>query len=201
MCIIVERFTGGEGKAVEDGQIVELYWARSERAIAETDARYGKYCCSIAYNILSSTEDSAECVNDTWLAAWRSMPPKRPSCLAAFLGRLTRNLALNRWRSRRAEKRGGGQLTLALEELGGCAGARNEMEDVEVRTLIVSVLDRFLASLPKRDRMVFVRRYWYFSPVAEIAKDYGLSQSNVKMILSRGRDRLRQALEREGVSV
>lgn len=186
---------------MEDEQIIELYWSRSERAVAETDARYGKYCYAIAYNVLSSKEDSAECVNDTWLGAWRSMPPKRPSCLAAFLGRLTRNLALNRWRSRRAEKRGGGQLTLALEELGECAAARNEVENVEDRALIVSVLDRFLASLPKRDRMVFVRRYWYFSPVAEIAKDYGLSQSNVKMSLSRGRDRLRQALEREGVPV
>lgn len=186
---------------MEDEQIIELFWARSERAIAEADARYGKYCCTIAYNILSSMEDSAECVNDTWLSAWRSMPPKRPSCLSAFLGKLTRNLALNRYRSRRADKRGGGQLTLALEELGECAGAQNEMEGVEDRALIVSVLDRFLASLSKRDRMVFVRRYWYFSPVAEIAKDYGLSQSNVKMILSRGRNKLRQALEQEGVRV
>lgn len=101
---------------MEDGQIIELYWSRSERAIVETDARYGKYCYAIAYNILSSTEDSAECVNDTWLGAWRSMPPKRPSCLAAFLGRLTRNLALNRWRSRRAEKRGGGRCG------GACGG-------------------------------------------------------------------------------
>lgn len=201
MCMIVEAFTGEGADAMEDEQIIELFWSRSERAIAETDARYGKYCYAIAYNILSSTEDSAECVNDTWLGAWRSMPPKRPSCLAAFLGKLTRNLALNRYRSRRAEKRGGGQLTLALDELGECASAQNEMEGVEDRALIVSVLDRFLASLPERDRMVFVRRYWYFSPVAEIAKDCGLSQSNVKMILSRGRDRLRQALEREGVAV
>lgn len=186
---------------MEDEQIVELFWARSERAIAEADARYGKYCYSIAYNILYSTEDSAECVNDTWLNAWKAMPPRRPSCLSAFLGKLTRNLALNRYKRLRADKRGAGQLPLALEELGECAAARNEMEGVEDRALIVSVLDRFLASLPKRDRMVFVRRYWYVSSVAEIAEDYGLSQSNVKMILSRGRNRLRQALEQEGVRV
>lgn len=186
---------------MEDAQIVELFWARSERAIAEAEARYGKYCWSIAYNILTSTEDSAECVNGTWLNAWKAMPPKRPSCLSAFLGKLTRNLALNRYKRLRADKRGAGQLTLALEELGECIPVRNEMEGVEDRALIVSVLDRFLASLSKRDRMVFVRRYWYVSSVAEIAGDYGLSQSNVKMILARGRDRLRQALEQEGVRV
>lgn len=186
---------------MEDEQIIELFWARSERAIAEAEAQYGKYCWSIAYSILSSAEDSAECVNDTWLNAWKAMPPKRPSCLAAFLGKLTRNLALNRYKRLRADKRGAGQLTLALEELGECVPARTEMEGVEDRALIVSVLDRFLASLSKRDRMVFVRRYWYVSSVAEIAGDYGLSQSNVKMILSRGRNRLRQALEQEGVRV
>ena len=92
---------------MEDAQIVELFWSRSEQAITEADMRYGKYCRTIAYNILQSPEDSAECVNDTWLSAWKSIPPKRPSCLAAFLGKLTRNLSLNRWRSRRAEKRGG----------------------------------------------------------------------------------------------
>lgn len=186
---------------MEDTRIIELFWARSENAIAEADARHGKYCRAIAYNILQSREDTEECVNDTWMNAWEAMPPRRPSCLSAFLGKLTRNLALNRYRRRQAEKRGGGQLPLALEELGQCASAPDEMEGVEDRELITAVLNGFLASLSRRDRMVFVRRYWYFSSVAEIAGAYGLSQSNVKMILSRGREKLRKALEREGVAV
>lgn len=187
---------------MEDAQIIELFWARSENAIAEADARHGKYCRAVAYNILRSREDSEECVNDTWMNAWESMPPRRPSCLSAFLGKLTRNLALNRYKLLRADKRGGGQVTLALEELGECAAStRSEAEGVEDRELITAVLDDFLASLPRRDRMVFVRRYWYFSSVAEIAEDYRLGESNVKMILSRSREKLRRALEKEGVSV
>ena len=186
---------------MEDGQIIDLFWARSERAIAEADARHGKYCRAIAFNILRSPEDAEECVNDTWLNAWEAMPPRRPGCLAAFLGKITRNLALNRYKLLRADKRGGGQAALALDELGNWAAPRTEAEDVENRELIVSVLDRFLTALSKRDRMVFVRRYWYFSPVAEIAGEYHLSQSNVKMILARSRDKLRQALEQEGVPV
>lgn len=186
---------------MEDAQIIELFWARSENAIAEADARHGKYCRTVAYNILRSPEDAEECVNDTWMNAWQAMPPRRPSCLSAFLGKLTRNLALNRYRSLRADKRGGGQVPLALDELGECAAPRVEAEDVEDRELIASVLNGFLASLSQRDRMVFVRRYWYLSPVAEIAREYRLSESNVKMILSRARGRLKQALEQEGVSV
>ena len=186
---------------MEDAQIIDLFWARSERAIAEADARHGRYCRAIAFSILRSPEDSEECVNDTWLRAWEAMPPKRPGCLSAFLGKLTRNLALNRYRRLRADKRGGGQVPLALEELGECAAAQSGMEGVEDRALILSVLDGFLASLSQRDRMVFLRRYWYFSPVAEIAGDYRLSQSNVKMILARSRKKLKAALEREGVQV
>ena len=186
---------------MEDAQIIELFWARSENAIAEADARHGKYCRAIAYSILQSPEDAEECVNDTWMNAWGAMPPRRPDCLPAFLGKLTRNLALNRYRRRRADKRGGGQVPLALEELGECAAAPSGMEGVEDRELIVSVLNGFLDALPRRDRMVFLRRYWYFSSVAEIAGEYGLSQSNVKMILSRGRGKLKKALEKEGVRV
>lgn len=186
---------------MEDAGIIELFWARSENAIAEADARHGKYCRAIAYNILQSREDTEECVNDTWWKAWEAMPPKRPNCLASFLGKLTRNLALNRYKLRRTDKRGGGRPLLALEELGECAAAPGEMEGVEDRELIVSVLNSFLASLPRRDRMVFVRRYWYFSSVDEIAGEYGLSESNVKVILHRGREKLRKALEREGVQV
>lgn len=186
---------------MEDAGIIELFWARSENAIAEADARHGKYCRAIAYNILQSREDTEECVNDTWWKAWEAMPPKRPNCLASFLGKLTRNLALNRYKLRRADKRGGGRPPLALEELGECAAAPGGMEGVEDRALITAVLNGFLAALPRRDRMVFVRRYWYFSPVDEIAGEYGLSESNVKVILHRGREKLRKALEREGVRV
>jgi len=186
---------------VEDAEIIELYWLRSEIAISATAEKHGAYCRYIAFNILQNTEDSEECVNDTYWKAWESMPPHRPNCLSTFLGKITRNLSLNRYRHNTAAKRGGGQLTLALEELGECASSQPDLERLEDSDLIVRTLNRFLASLPKRDRMVFVRRYWYFSSAGEIAREYGLSQSNVKVILSRTRTKLKTALEQEGVAV
>ncbi|MCM1217175.1 MAG: sigma-70 family RNA polymerase sigma factor [Roseburia sp.] len=184
---------------MEDEQIIELFWRRSENAITETSKKHGAYCTYIAFNILQNIQDSEECVNDTWLKAWQSMPPRRPSRLPAFLGKITRNLSLNRYKANTADKRGGGQLTLAYEELSECVRGNQDMEHLEERELIVAVLNKFLAALSKRDRQVFVRRYWYFSPVDEIAREYGLSRSNAKMILSRTRAKLKAALEQEGI--
>lgn len=181
---------------MEDNHIIDLYWQRSEDAIIQTARKYGAYCRNIAWNILCSSEDAEECVNDTYLRAWDTIPPRRPSVLQTYLGKLTRNLSLDRWRRNHAQKRDGGVL-LALEELEACVpwGNGNMSEDLTIR----DALNRFLGSLSREHRKVFLRRYWYLSPVKEIAEDYGISESKVKMILLRTREKLRARLESEGI--
>lgn len=186
---------------MEDNQIVDLYWARSENAISETERKYGRYCHYIAYNILHSDEDSEECVNDTYLNAWNAMPDKQPSRLAAFLGTITRNLALKRWERYNAEKRGSGQVMLALDELQECVPATNNENQIVDDLVLAEVFNRFLASLPKEKRKIFMRRYWYLSPVAEIAENYSISESKVKMSLLRTRNELKLVLEKEGIDL
>lgn len=184
---------------MEDRRIVDLYWARSEHAISETEIKYGRYCYYIAHNILHNNEDSEECVNDTYLNAWNAMPDKRPSKLSTFLGKITRNLSLNRWELYHAEKRGSGQIPLALEELHECIPSHNSADRIVDDMALAEILNRFLAALPKEKRMIFMRRYWYLNSIAEIAADYSMSESKVKMSLLRSRNALKQALEKEGV--
>lgn len=184
-----------------DEAIVELYWNREERAIEESARHYGRYCHRIAKNILYSEEDSEECVNDTWLRAWDSIPPHRPSLFRAFLGKLCRNLALNRYEFLRAEKRGGGELPLALDELSDCIGRASEMERLPDRMLLMDCLNRFLAQEEETSRRIFLRRYWYLCPVREIAEELGYTESKVKMSLLRARKRLRTLLEKEEITV
>lgn len=184
---------------MDDGQIVDLYWARSETAISETANKYSKYCHTIAYNILHSNEDAEECVNDTYMRAWGAMPTQRPNRLSAFLGKITRNLSLNRYEKYSAEKRGMGQLPLALDELHDCIPAANSVEQAIDDTLLVEIFNSFLASLPTEKRKVFMRRYWYLSPIKEIALDYSISESKTKMTLLRLRNELKYILEKEGV--
>lgn len=186
---------------MDDSKIIELYQDRSEQAISETSRKYGKYCHCIAYNILHNAEDSEECVNDTYLRAWNSIPPKRPNRLQSFLGKITRNLSLNRWEMLSAEKRGAGQVPLVLEELAECIPAGENVEQLAEDTVIRNALDRFLEELPEETRKLFVRRYWYLSPVKEIAADYGFSESKVTVTLFRTREKLRTVLEKEGISL
>ena len=184
---------------MDDSRIVELYWRRSGDAIAETSRKYGGYCYAIAYNLLSSVRDAEECVNDTWLGAWNAIPDNRPQYLAPFLGKIARRLAFNRFRADRAEKRGGGELPLVLEELGGCVpavpSAAQAVEDGELEAEI----NRFLHALPPRDCDVFLRRYWYGESLAEITGRYGLKLNTVKTSLYRTREKLRVYLEKEGI--
>lgn len=183
---------------MDDQAIIDLYFDRSERAISETALKYGNYCFSIAFNILADKEDSEESVNDTYMAAWNNIPPRLPSVLATFLGKITRNISLNRWKSLRAYKRGGGEVTLALDELAGCiAGGDDPAESVEKKELLRSV-NRFLAGLPETERKVFVCRYWYLDPIQTIADRLGWSQSKVTSMLHRTRGKLRKHLEKEG---
>lgn len=184
---------------MDDQTIVSLYWARSDRAIAETQVKYGPYCARIARNILEDPGDSEETVSDTWLAAWNAIPPDRPGALAPYLGRITRNLSLNRLKARRADKRGGGALPLSLEELDGCIPASSRLEEgVEARELGEKISD-FLRREPRDARKMFVLRYFYCESVADIAKRLGCGESKVKSALARTRDRLRRFLEEEGL--
>jgi len=183
--------------SLEDTGILDLYFRRSEQAIVETDAKYGGYCYSIAYNILSSREDAQETVSDTYLAAWNNIPPQRPGLFGAFLGKITRHLSIDRWRRSRAGKRGGGEVAAALEELGECAGRQDVQGEYERKELLRAI-DRFLASLPPAERNVFLCRYWYLDPVRAIAQATGFSQGKVTSMLHRTREKLRRELEKEG---
>jgi len=184
---------------MEDRQIVELYWQRSEQAVAETDRKYGRYCEAIAYAVCSDRQDAEECVNDTWLRAWNAMPDKRPTALGAFLGRITRNLAINLFERKNRQKRGGGQMTVALEELEDCIPGREDPQrQVELEELR-QALGRFVAELNETEKMVFTARYWYLKSVEEIAGRMGFTQSRVKSLLFRLRRRLGRYLEEEGL--
>ncbi len=184
---------------MEDTQIVELYWQRSERAIEETDRKYGRYCGAIAYAVCGDRLDAEECVNDTWLRAWNAMPDKRPTALGAFLGRITRNLAINMFEHKNRKKRGGGQALLALEELEDCLPGREDPQrQVELEELKEAV-GRFVAGLKETEQTVFTARYWYLKSVEEIAGRTGFSQSRVKSMLFRLRKRLGRFLEEEGL--
>ena len=176
---------------MEDSAIIDLYWAREERALSETDAKYGGYCRSIAHNILKNREDSEECVSDTWLHAWNAMPPQRPSILSSFLGRIRQN----------AEKRGGGSLPLALDELSECVPAPGRVEQALEARELAEAIDRFLRTLPERECSIFLRRYWYVDSVQDIAARYALRENTAKSILFRTREKLRRYLAGEGILV
>ena len=186
---------------MDDRQIIELFWARSERAISETDIKYGKLCHRIAYNILDNSQDSEECVSDTYLKVWSIIPPKRPVKLSAFLGKITRNLALNRYEKNTADKRGGGETTIALGELTECIPDPNALENLIDNRLLVDKLNEFLAGLQPEARKIFMRRYWEVCSIGEIAQIYGISESKVKVSLFTTRGKLRSFLEQEGIAL
>ena len=183
---------------MEDLQIVELYWAREESAIHETSMKYGSYCHSIAYTILQSQQDADESVNDTYMDAWNSMPPHRPSVLATFLGKITRRISIDRWRIRSAKKRGRDEIILALDELEECVSGSHDVELLVQRNELIGAIHRFLDRLPETERRVFLLRYWYLEPIKSIADQYGFTQSKVTSMLHRVRTKLRGHLEKEG---
>lgn len=184
---------------MKDKEIVDLFFERSENAISEATKKYGKYCHYIAYKILWNNEDAEECVNDTFFQAWNTIPPQAPKQLATFLGKITRNLALNRWEQYNTKKRGNGQIPLLLEELHECIPTCDNVEPMVDTLFFEEALNRFLASLPKERRKIFMRRYWYASSIKEIAADFYISESKVKMSLLRSRNELRKFLEKEGI--
>ena len=186
---------------MEDAQIVELYWQRSEQAIAASQQQYGSYCRAIAHNILHTPEDSEECVNDTWLNAWNTIPPQAPRRLRVFLGRITRNLALNRWKHSHTKKRGGSQAELALAELEECVPAADNTAKAVEDAELARALQQFLWAQPELKRSIFLRRYWYLMPIKEIAAACRMSESKVTALLHRMRQQLKTALEKEGITL
>lgn len=183
---------------MEDVHIVQLYWDRSEKAIVETAIKYGKYCTTIAQNILGSNEDAEECVNDTYMNAWNSIPPERPKALGAFLGKITRNLAFNKYKHNRAKKRGGGEISVVLDELAECISGRDSVEDEVTSKELAKEIENYLASLSETKRRIFVCRYWYADSVKDIAKRFRMKETAVSMTLNRLRKELQTYLEERG---
>ncbi len=186
---------------MQDQEIIDLYNKRDEQAIVQTESKYGSYCMSIAQNILQNMQDSEECVNDTWLHTWNSIPPAQPNNLRTYLGKITRNLSFNRYEMRNRQKRGGGEVVLALDEIGQVASAEADLAAHIERQEFARILNAFLWSLPERDCSIFIRRYYYVESVDEIAERFALSKAAVFKILSRARNKLRTALEQEGYTV
>ena len=182
---------------MKDNEILDLYWNRDENAIKLTAVTYGKYCYSVAYNILHNNEDAEECVSDTWVNAWNSIPPRRPNRLSTFLGKLTRNIAINRYK----QKRGDGQVDIALTELEGCVSSHVDVEQVTDEMVLTEAIDRFLRAQPRIDRNIFIGRYWHLYSITELAKAYNMSESKVTSMLFRMRNKLKIHLEKEGVYV
>lgn len=186
---------------MNDEQIIDLFFKRSEQAIAEVKEKYGSYCHRIAYNILRNYEDSEECVSDTVLQAWNVIPPQKPEILSGFLGKITRNLALNKYKFNTTQKRGSGHTDVALEELADCLPASNNTEQTVEDQLVIECLNLFLSKQKVRTRQIFMRRYWYLDSIKEIADDFGVSESGVKMLLLRTRNSLKAFMEKEGISI
>ncbi|MDD3692277.1 MAG: sigma-70 family RNA polymerase sigma factor [Oscillospiraceae bacterium] len=186
---------------MEDEKILDLYWMRSESAILQTAKKYGHYCFAIAKNILQNNEDAKECENDTYLKTWESIPPQRPNQFRAFLGKITRNLSLNKYKEQRTKKRGGDRIDLLLSELEDCIPSSSCVEGECEAKHIVETINSFMLSLNCESRKVFVRRYWYGDSIKEVAIYFQMSHSKAKSILFRTRKALRTHLEKEGVTL
>jgi RNA polymerase sigma-70 factor (ECF subfamily) len=183
---------------MEDRDIVNLYWERNTNAIKETATKYGVYCKTIAKNILGNNEDAEECVNDTYLNTWNSIPPNRPNVLSAYLGKITRNLSFDRFRNRHADKRGGGEIELVLDELGECVSGADSVEQEVEKKELVRAINSFLDTLSQEKCNIFLCRYWYAIPVSEIATRFGMSEGNVSVTLTRIRSKLKNYLKERG---
>ena len=186
---------------MEDAAIVALYWARDEQALSETAAKIDAYCRKIAANIHHSAHDAEECENDTWLAAWICMPSIRPARLAPYLGRITRNLALDRFDKTTAQKRGCGQSFAPLDELAECVAAPGSVEESFDAAETGRLISAFLRTLPEETRNIFLRRYWYCDATADIAARYSLTESKVRVTLHRTRGKLAAYLQERGAAL
>lgn len=186
---------------MEDSKILDLYFARDQQAVAETDRKYGAYCFTLANSILNNEQDAEEAVNDTYLKTWNTIPPHRPTVFRLFLAKITRNLSFTRWRKLSAEKRGGGEMALVLEELSGCIAAPGSVEDNLNRKELAKAIRSFLDTIPSREQDIFLRRYFFVEESETIAQRYGMKQATVLRTLSRTRTKLKHYLTQEGYAV
>lgn len=186
---------------MQDEKIVELYFERNEEALGETQRKYGRYLYKIAYGILSDKADSEESVNDTYLAAWRSIPPQRPSVLATYLGKLTRRISIDIFRRKTSSKRGSTQYTLSLSELEDCVKEQTSLEESLESKELAMLISAFLRTLPEEKRVLFVCRYYYMDSLKDSARYLGISEAKAKSLLHRTRILLREYLEKEGYAV
>ena len=186
---------------MEDTKILDLYFARDEQAVAETHKKYGSYCFSLANSILPSKQDAEEAVSDTYWKTWNVIPPNRPAVFRLFLAKITRNVSFSRWRKLTADKRGGGEMALVLDELAGCIAAPGSVEDGLRGRELAAAIRAFLDTLPPREQDIFLRRYFYVEESGTIADRYGMKQATVQRTLSRTRSKLKQYLAKEGYAV
>lgn len=183
---------------MDDEGIIQLYWDRNDQAIRITSEKYGHYCKSIARNILDNDEDAEECVNDTYLNAWNSMPTHWPEQLAAYLGKITRNLSFNKYKYHHAGKRGGGEIAIVLDELADCVSDTDNIEQIIDRRELAKAINLFVRGLSTKRRELFIRRYWYADPILKIAADYGMLPGSVSKTLERTRKQLKEYLTERG---
>lgn len=181
-----------------DEQIISLYWQKDERAIQETDKKYGAYLRSIAMHILKDSQDVEECLNDAYFRVWKAIPPTHPDRLNLFLARIMRNLSFNRYKVRTADKRGGKEVDAVLEELEECIPGNLNVEDSYLEKELKICIRQFAEALPERECNLFVRRYFFTESIREIASRYQMSENNVMVSLSRTRKKLKKYLEQEG---
>ena len=186
---------------MEDEEIYQLYWKRNEQAITATHEKYGGWCQGIAYRILNAREESEECVSDTYFTVWNLIPPQKPRIFRAWLGKITRNLALDRYRYLTAEKRGGTETALALEELNSCVSGVQTPEGQLDAKEVTLVIRAFLDGQPEPQRSIFLRRYWHMSSIRDIAAAYSMSESKVTSLLFRQRKQLKTMLEKAGIDL
>ncbi|CAH1057304.1 hypothetical protein PAECIP111894_03462 [Paenibacillus pseudetheri] len=192
------KLNGSDG--MDDSEIIQLYFARNETAIEETSKKYRNYCTKIAHNILSNFEDSEECVNDTFLGAWETIPPKTPTKLSSFLGRITRNIALNKHDYYMAKKRNK-KFDTILDELNDCLSSPDNVESQYEEEQIAESISNFLLKINEDHRNIFLRRYWYSDSLADIATRFSISESKTKSVLFRTRKKLQIYLTKEGYIV
>ena len=186
---------------MEDEKIVAMYWDRNEQAIAESRKKYGSYCHNVAHNILFDPEDEEECINDTWLRAWNTIPPQKPAFVSVFLGKITRNLAFDVYKKKHREKRGQGKLPLILDELSECVSGKDDPEGEVLADELKKTINEFLTTLPEENRYMFVLRYWYSESIRDIAKRFNKSENSITVTLSRIRGKLKEYLATMGYLV
>lgn len=186
---------------MDDSKIVQLYWDRNEQALTATSDKYGNYCISIAKNILGNKEDAEECVNDTYMRAWNSLPPHRPNILSTYLGKITRNLSFNLYKRNTADKRGGGEVPVVLDEIVDLVSDTDDVEKEIDRRELVKAIDDFLGKLPVDKRSIFICRYWYFDSISNIASRFGMTNNYVSVLLNRLRLKLHNYLLERGFEI